>query len=294
VWKLTLAGFVAGLIDRRPQPHRAGCRGFQVPPGCEGRHPLEPAGGISPAATTSRARGRFQRRPAACWPASGNALNRQGDFDAILNLGYDWLALLADAPSGHAAVSTCCEHGSVATVMDEVNHGAGTAGNPGRLAFHSAAQPVNFRPGGQRRLVGTALTWRATFLRPGRSRSRAGWAGRIAGEGSVEMRPPLAGPAVGRRVVWGFAGRDPGLCPGGWRLPSPPATIRLAGIPSQRTGFRPKLGGCAVAAETRPSERGLRQRGASRRCLRGRCVALPRGGPPSWCSSGLTRDGWFP
>jgi hypothetical protein len=71
------------------------------------------------------------------------ALERQGEFDRILNLAYDWLPFWL---TRFVATPLChlVSMGSVAEVMDAAIE-AVSAWNPQRLAFHTAAQAADFR-----------------------------------------------------------------------------------------------------------------------------------------------------
>jgi len=114
--EVTLAGLVRPGLD--PTGATAftvlAAEGSKLPPGCEKRHPLEPAGGwISPGGNHRPRQGGVStagRQPG--WPALGKRRwNRQGDFDAILNL---WLRLACSLLAvrrhlGHRRCSTC-EH----------------------------------------------------------------------------------------------------------------------------------------------------------------------------------------
>lgn len=174
------------------------------------------------------------------------ALERQADFDRILNLGYDhlpfWLTRFVTTPLCHLV-----SMGSVATVMDEVIE-AVAAWGPDRLAFHTAAQAADFRLGAPPVLVGNGFDLsRYHPVAPDRVEAALGWAGRISPEKGLEDAARVAASLGLPLRVWGL--RQDEAYAAAVERSVPTGTIEWRGfLPTDR--LQAELGCCRVFLNT--------------------------------------------
>ncbi len=200
--ELTATGLVAGLLQRGHAVTVLAKQGSRLSASCQGASLWLEAGVDQPSWQ------HLPRGAAVQIPAEGllprlweRALERQGEFDVLLNLGYDWLPFwltrFCSTPLCHLV-----SMGSVADGMDEAI-GAVARWRQERLAFHSAAQAADFSLSEAPRLVGNgfdsaAYPWRVE------SEPILGWAGRIAPEKGLEDAARVAA-ALGLPLrVWGL------------------------------------------------------------------------------------------
>lgn len=137
---------------------------------------------------------------AAMWERVG-AL--QDQFDAVINLAYDWLPLyltqFLEVPVLHLV-----SMGSLNDVMDAAVADV-AARTPGRLAAHSLAQVSTFDDPGAFRIVGNGIVTERYDVQTAPDDERAlGFVGRISPEKGLEDVAEL-GARTGRTVrVWGM------------------------------------------------------------------------------------------
>jgi UDP-glucose:tetrahydrobiopterin glucosyltransferase len=174
------------------------------------------------------------------------ALERQGEFDRILNLAYDWLPFwltrFVRTPLGHLV-----SMGSVAEVMDAAIE-AVSSWDPARLAFHTAAQAADFRLAAPPRLVGNGFDLRAYHPAPAeRVEPALGWAGRISPEKGLEDAALVAARLGLPLRVWGL--REDGEYALAVERSVPAGTIEWRGFqPTER--FQAELARCQVFLNT--------------------------------------------
>ncbi|MFO7629279.1 MAG: glycosyltransferase [Prochlorococcaceae cyanobacterium] len=243
--ELTLAALVAGLLGRGHQLTVLAGAGSVLPPGCEAAALWSEPGVPQPS-------WQHQGRTApAAIPADGllprlwhRALARQGEFDVLLNLAYDWLPLWL---TPHTATHLChlVSMGSLAAVIDEAI-AAVAAQTPGRLAFHTASQAADFDLPGPPVLLGNGFDLGRYTFNP-EPEPLLGWAGRIAPEKGLEDAAAAAA-ALGRPLaVWGQR-QDPEYAE---RVEAsvPPGTLQWRGfVPTE--ALQAELGRCAVLLNT--------------------------------------------
>jgi UDP-glucose:tetrahydrobiopterin glucosyltransferase len=174
------------------------------------------------------------------------ALERQGEFDRILNLAYDWLPFwltrFATTPLCHLV-----SMGSVAEVMDAVIE-AVSAWDPLRLAFHTAAQAADFQLAAPPRLVGNGFDLsRYHPAAAGEVEAALGWAGRISPEKGLEDAARVAARLALPLRVWGL--REDGEYAAAVERSVPPGTIEWRGFqPTHR--LQAELSRCRVFVNT--------------------------------------------
>jgi UDP-glucose:tetrahydrobiopterin glucosyltransferase len=130
----------------------------------------------------------------------------QHDFDAVVNLAYDWLPFHLtrhlDVPVVHLV-----SMGSLNEAMDDVI-GSVARRFPGRLAAHSAAQAATFRhvvDDGAFRIVGNGIVTERYDLRRAADPSEPlGFVGRISPEKGLEDIAELSGRTGRQVLVWGM------------------------------------------------------------------------------------------
>lgn len=172
------------------------------------------------------------------------ALERQGEFDRILNLAYDWLPFWLtphiDTPMAHLV-----SMGSVAEAMDAVIAAVGHW-RPNRLAFHTGAQAADYSLPLPPVIVGNGFDPLAyTFA--AQPELVLGWAGRIAPEKGLEDGAKVAHRLGLPLRVWGLV-EDPDYAQA-VEASVPAGTIQWRGfLPTAQ--FQAELGTCQVFLNT--------------------------------------------
>ncbi len=245
--ELTLAALVGGLIGRGHGLTVLAAQGSKLPPGCE-------AARLWTAAGADQASWQHQRRDAPVTiPASGllpalwdRALHGREEFDAILNLSYDWLPLWL-TPHCPTPLFHLVSMGSVAEVMDAVI-AAVARWDQRRLAFHTATQAADFDLPAPPRLVGNGFDLAAYTFRPEPApEPLLGWAGRIAPEKGLEDAATAAARLGRRLLVWGVQ-EDPAYA-AAVAASVPAGTLEWRGfLPTER--LQAELGRCRVLLNT--------------------------------------------
>lgn len=131
------------------------------------------------------------------------ALDRQEQFDVIVNFAYDWLGLYLtaffDTPLLHLVGM-----GSLATAFD-AEAARVLATTPGRIAVHSHAQAATFAFGDRLRVVGNGLDLRLYEYTADRPPDAAlGWVARWAPEKGLEDAAAAAARVGLPLRVWGL------------------------------------------------------------------------------------------
>ena len=243
----TAAMIIAGLLGRGHSVTVLAAEGSVLPPACAAATLWTERGVDQPS---------WQHRPrdtAVAIPADAllprlwqRALERQGEFDRILNLAYDWLPFWL---TRFVATPLChlVSMGSVAAVMDEVIE-AVSARDPDRLAFHTAAQAADFQLAAPPRLVGNGFDLRRYHPVPAAAVEPAlGWAGRISPEKGLEDAARVAARLALPLRVWGVRENDDYAAAVEGSVP--PGTIEWRGFqPTDR--FQAELARCRVFVNT--------------------------------------------
>ena len=201
--ELTLGNLVAGLLQRGHAITVLAAEGSQLPSDCAAASLWTCAG--TPQSTAQHqgreapiampADGllhRFWRRALSEGPAAG--------FDAVLNLGYDWLPLwltpLAPLPLFHLV-----SMGSVTAAMDGAIADL-ARWDQRRLAFHSASQAADFALPGPPLLLGNGFDLNA-YSFCAEPDVLLGWVGRVAPEKGLEDAAAAAAQLGLPLAVWG-------------------------------------------------------------------------------------------
>ena len=180
--------------------------------------------------------GRFWRRVLAEAPAAG--------FDAVLNLGYDWLPfwLTATAP---LPIFHLVSMGSVTEAMDAVIADV-AAWDQRRLAFHTASQAADFALPQPPVLVGNGFDLAAYQFCP-QPDPLLGWVGRVAPEKGLEDAAAVAARCGLPLAVWGLV-EDP-LYAAAVEASVPAGTLQWKGfLPTHR--LQAQLGRCRALLNT--------------------------------------------
>ncbi|MFM8605374.1 MAG: glycosyltransferase [Cyanobium sp.] len=243
----TAAMIIAGLLGRGHGVTVLAAEGSQLPPPCVAAL-LWGERGVDQPSWQHRSRDTAVEIPAdALLPRLWQrALERQAEFDAILNLAYDWLPFWL---TRFAATPLChlVSMGSVARVMDEAIE-AVAAWRPERLAFHTAAQAADFRLPGPPRLVGNGFDLdRYRPVSAAAVEPALGWAGRISPEKGLEDAAQLAARLGLPLRVWGL--KENVAYAEAVERSVPPGTIEWRGFqPTER--FQAELARCRVFVNT--------------------------------------------
>ena len=202
--ELTLAGLVAGLLQRGHRLTVLAAEGSELLAACaaaelwtcSGRPQLSVQHQSREALITLQADGllpRFWQRVLAEAPAAG--------FDAVLNLGYDWLPFWL-TPTAPLPLFHLVSMGSVTAAMDAVIADV-AAWDQRRLAFHTASQAADFALPQPPVLVGNGFDLQAYqfCVDP---EPLLGWVGRVAPEKGLEDAAAAAARCGMPLAVWGL------------------------------------------------------------------------------------------
>jgi UDP-glucose:tetrahydrobiopterin glucosyltransferase len=201
--ELTLPIIVEGMLARGHRVTALVGSGSQLPLGCntaniwweegEDQPSWQHCGREDPVRIPAQGLlGKFWRR----------ALNAQGDFDALLNLSYDWLPFWL-SPHLQTPLFHLVTMGSVSKVMDEVICEAARF-EPRRVAFLTATQAADFFLPQSPIIVGNGIALsRYTFRQTPDPERFLGWAGRVAPEKGLEDAAAVAHQLGIPLRVWG-------------------------------------------------------------------------------------------
>jgi UDP-glucose:tetrahydrobiopterin glucosyltransferase len=245
--ELTLASLVAGLIGRGHRLTVLAAEGSRLPVSCAAAT-LWTAAGVDQPSWQHQSRDTPVQIPChgllpAFWE---RVLQRQAEFDAVLNLAYDWLPLWL-TPHVATPIFHLVSMGSVAAVMDAVI-AAVARWDQRRLAFHSAAQAADFELPEAPVVVGNGFDLGAYgFRAEPDAEPLLGWAGRVAPEKGLEDAAAVAA-RLGRRLrVWGLR-EDPAYA-ASVEASVPSGTLEWRGfLPT--AALQAELGGCRVLLNT--------------------------------------------
>lgn len=245
--ELTLEGLVAGLIGRGHRLTVLAAEGSRLSRACAAARLWTVAGVDQPSWQHQDHDAPVQIPAAGLLPALWRQVQaHQGEFDAVLNLAYDWLPFwltpLLPTPLFHLV-----SMGSVATVMDEVIEAVARS-DQRRLAFHTRAQAGDFRLPAPPLVVGNGFDLSAySFQARPAAEPLLGWAGRIAPEKGLEDAAAVAARLGERLLVWGVR-EDPAYA-AAVEASVPPGTIDWRGfLPTQ--ALQAELGRCRLLLNT--------------------------------------------
>ncbi|MFM2079793.1 MAG: hypothetical protein RLZZ219_475 [Cyanobacteriota bacterium] len=206
--ELTLAGLVAGLLDRGHGLTVLAAEGSALPQDCGAARLWTCSGAVQASAQHQRrdapislpADGllpRLWRRVLAEAPSQG--------FTAVINLAYDWLPLWL-TPTAPLPIFHLVSMGSVSDAMDAAIAEV-AAWDQRRLAFHTRSQAADFALPQPPVVVGNGFDLAAYSVcaDPG---PLLGWVGRVAPEKGLEDAAAAAARLGARLAVWGLV-EDP-------------------------------------------------------------------------------------
>ena len=206
--ELTLAGLVAGLLQRGHQLTVLAAEGSVLPGDCAAAVLWSCSGSPQPSVQhqdrvapvtlpADALLARFWRRVLAEAPDAG--------FDAVLNLGYDWLPFWL-TPTAPLPIFHLVSMGSVTAAMDVVIADV-AAWDQRRLAFHTASQAADFALPQPPVLVGNGFDL-AAYQFCAHAEPLLGWVGRVAPEKGLEDAAAAAARCGLPLAVWGLV-EDP-------------------------------------------------------------------------------------
>lgn len=286
--ELTLAGLVAGLLQRGHQLTVLAAEGSVLAADCAAAELWSCSGEPQPsvqhqghaALITMPADGllaRFWRRVLAEALAAG--------FEAVLNLGYDWLPFWL-TPTAPLPIFHLVSMGSVTAAMDAVIADV-AAWDQRRLAFHTASQAADFALPQPPLLVGNGFDLEA-YRFSAQAEPLLGWVGRVAPEKGLEDAAAAAARCGLPLAVWGWV-EDPAYA-AAVEASVPAGTLQWRGfLPTAR--LQAELGRCRALLNTPKWNEAYGNVVVEALACGVPVLAYRRGGPAELVQPGLT--GWL-
>jgi UDP-glucose:tetrahydrobiopterin glucosyltransferase len=286
--ELTLVGLVAGLLQRGHQLTVLAAAGSQLPDACAGAELWTSQGAPQPS-VQHQGREAWVTMPAdgllGCFWQRVLAEAPQAGFEAVLNLGYDWLpfwlTLTAPLPIFHLV-----SMGSVTAAMDGVIAEV-AAWDQRRLAFHTASQAADFQLPEPPRLVGNGFDLNA-YRFCAEPEPLLGWVGRVAPEKGLEDAAAAAARCGLPLAVWGLVEDRPYA--DAVQASVPPGTLQWRGfLPTAQ--LQAELGRCQALLNTPKWNEAYGNVVVEAMACGVPVVAYRRGGPGELVQPGL--NGWL-
>jgi UDP-glucose:tetrahydrobiopterin glucosyltransferase len=245
--ELTLAGVVAGLLQRGHRITVLAAEGSVLPADCAAAELWTCAGTPQPSVQhqgrdavitmpPDALLARFWQRVLRVAPPAG--------FDAVLNLGYDWLPFWL-TPTAPLPLFHLVSMGSVNAAMDSVIAEV-AAWDQRRLAFHTAAQAADFALPQPPVLLGNGFDLSA-YRFCAQPDALLGWVGRVAPEKGLEDAAAAAARCGLPLAVWGLVEDE--VYAAGVQASVPAGTLQWRGfLPTAH--LQAELGHCRALLNT--------------------------------------------
>ncbi len=213
------------------------------------------------------------------------ALNIAKDYDAIINLSYDWLPLWA-TPHLEVDIFHLISMGAVSEVMrNTINNLSKT--HHRRLAFHTYSQASDYDLKKEPIILGNGFDLKDYHFKK-ETTGPLGWAGRVAPEKGLEDAAEVASSIGETLLVWGVV--EDKTYAKNIELSFPFGTIEWRGF-LKTHDFQNQLGTCRAFINTPKWNEAYGNVVMEAMACGVPVVAYDRGGPGELIKSGLT--GWL-
>ncbi|KGG16376.1 MULTISPECIES: glycosyltransferase family 4 protein [unclassified Prochlorococcus] len=213
------------------------------------------------------------------------AINLSKEYDAILNLSYDWLPIWI-TPYINANIFHLISMGGVSKIIKNTIKNISET-HHSRLAFHTYTQASDYRLEKEPIIVGNGFDFRDYDFQAN-STGPIGWAGRVAPEKGLEDAAKVAASLGDTLLVWGFIENNDYASK--IEASVPPGTIEWRGFLNTHQ-FQSQMGACRVLINTPKWNEAYGNVVMEAMGCGVPVVAYNRGGPGELIKSGVT--GWL-
>ncbi len=284
--ELTLVSIIAGLLELGNEVTLVTSEGSILPSSCNRAQVITVSGTDQESWQHQDANAPMRIPLNAILPKLlDKALNIGKDYDAIINLSYDWLPLWV-TPYVDTKIFHLISMGGVSNIMiDIINKLSKT--NHNRLAFHTYSQASDYKLADKAIVLGNGFNMKNYNFQLG-TKGPLGWAGRISPEKGLEDAAEVASSMGDKLLVWGFV--EDKEYASKIEASVAPGTIQWRGFLSTKD-FQKELGSCRAFINTPKWNEAFGNVVIEAMACGVPVIAYNRGGPGELVKPGFT--GWL-